>query len=255
MVLIIKGFILGFIMVVPGMSGGTVLLIFGLYEKMVKDLLKLNIKPYLPLAMGIIIGLLVGGFAVAMFFENYRDAAVAVLLGCLLASIRPIIRECPEINSHRWAALIIGCVIGLIMVQEPLGMKVAIGQANWLVLIIGGAFSSAAMIIPGIPGSSVLIILGIYDVILASIAELAYMNLLLFALGSIIGITALLNILGKVYEKYKGLASYFFAGLILGSSRGLLPSTINLSIVALFIIGFILVWVWSGKEKKSPTDC
>lgn len=248
--LIVKGFILGFIMVLPGMSGGTVLLIFGLYEKMVNDLLKLNIKPYAPLAIGIIIGIISGGYAVAMFFENYRDATVALLLGCLLASIRAVLRDCPKINRQGWTAIILGGVIGLLMVQEPLGLEVNIGQTNWLVLVIGGAISSAAMIIPGVPGSSVLIILGIYDVMLSSIAEWDYINLLFFGLGSVIGITVLLNILGKIYEKHKGFASYFFAGLILGSARGILPSVLNPAIFALFIIGFMTVWIWSGKEPQ-----
>ncbi len=253
--LVIKGFILGSIMVLPGMSGGTVLLIFGLYEKMIKDLLKLNVKPYIPLAIGIIMGIFAGGFAVAMFFGNYRDATVAFLLGCLLASIRAVLRDCPKINNQRWVTLIIGGIIGLVLVGQPLGLEVNIGQANWFILMIGGALSSATMMIPGLPGSSVLIILGIYDVILTSIAELDYINLLLYGVGSIIGITLLLNLLGRMYEKYKGFISYFFAGLILGSARGLLPTVINPGIVALFITGFILVWIWSGKEQKVEEEC
>ena len=252
--LIIKGSILGFIMVLPGMSGGTVLLIFGLYEKMVNDLLKLNIRPYIPLVVGIIIGVFISGFTFAMFFENYRDLTVAFLLGCLLASIRAVLRDCPKINNLGWMALVGGGLLGFLMVGEPLGLEVNTGEANWVVLLVGGAISSAAMIIPGVPGSSVLIILGIYDVILSSIAELDYINLLIFGTGSVLGITMLLKILGALYERYKVIASYFFAGLIFGSARGVLPSTIDTGTITVFLIGFVLVWIWGGEEKRPAQE-
>lgn len=246
--LLIKGIILGFVMVMPGMSGGTVFLIFGLYENMVKDILKLNIKPYIPLAVGIIGGIFVGGFTFALVFENYRDATVAFLLGCLLASIKSVLKGCPKINGSFLGMLIAGVITGAIMVGEPLGLAMETDNVSLLVILIGGALSSAAMIIPGIPGSSVLILMGIYDIMLFSIKELEIVNILVFGTGSLLGIFLLLNILAKLYDKYKGMISYFFAGLIAGSSRGILPSTVNLWIVALFIIGFALVWIWSDKE-------
>jgi len=64
---------------------------------------------------------------------------------------------------------------------------------SWGLLLIGGALSSAAMIIPGIPGSSVLIILGIYDAVLFFIAELNILYLSIYGLGSILGILLLAN--------------------------------------------------------------
>lgn len=248
MALFIKGIILGFVIVLPGMSGGTVFLIFGIYEDIVKDILKLNLKPYIPLIIGVIIGIFLSAFAFAMFFENYRDFTVAFLLGCLLASVKPVLKECPEVTKGRIIMIFVGLIIGLLVVTEPLGVLVETEEISYLTLFIGGILSSAAMIIPGIPGSSVLILFGIYDVIIFSISNFNMPNLLVFGLGSVIGIYSLLNILGKLYEKYKGLISYFFAGLIVGSARGILPSQINLLVIILFLIGFSTVWIWSDKE-------
>ncbi|AOT69975.1 undecaprenyl phosphate translocase family protein [Geosporobacter ferrireducens] len=249
--LVIQGIILGFIIVLPGMSGGTVFLIFGLYEKMVKDLLRLHIRPYLPLAGGILIGIFGGGFTFAFFFENHRDPTAAFLLGCLLASIKAVLRGCPKVNQKGFITMVLGVLIGLLMVVEPLGHSIETENVNWWLLMLGGAFSSAAMIIPGIPGSSVLILLGLYDTMLFSIKELQLSNLLFFGAGSVLGIFLLLNLLGKLYEKYRAMVSFFFAGLILGSSRAIMPSTPNPLVVFLFTAGFLLVWIWSGKESSN----
>ena len=249
--LVIQGIILGFIMVLPGMSGGTVFLIFGLYEQMVKDLLRLHLRPYLPLAGGILAGIFGGGFTFAFFFENHRDPTVAFLLGCLLASIKAVLRDCPKGNKKRFVTMVLGVILGLLMVAEPLGGSIETENVSWWLLMIGGAFSSAAMIIPGIPGSSVLILLGLYDTMLFSIKELQLSNLLFFGIGSLLGIFLLLNLLGRLYEKYRALVSYFFAGLILGSSRAIMPSGVNPLVIFLFAAGFLLVWVWSGKESPN----
>ncbi len=247
--LFLKGIILGFIIVLPGMSGGTVFLVLGLYENLVKDILKLKLKPYIPLVLGMLIGIYAGGMSFSLFFENHRDATVAFLLGCLMASVKPVLKEHPTITKPRFILLLLGFITGFAVMVDPIGLSVNVGSVDWRILLIGGAFASAAMIIPGVPGNSILILLGIYDTILFSIRELEFYNLLIFGIGNIIGIFLLLNLLGKLYDRYKAFVSFFFAGLILGSARGMLPSSITLLNILLFSIGFVSVWYWGSVKE------
>ncbi|WP_026477323.1 DUF368 domain-containing protein [Alkaliphilus transvaalensis] len=248
---ILQGFILGFILVLPGMSGGTLLVIFGIHEALIRDIVKFNIKPYFPLIGGLLMGILASGVLFAMFFESYRDPTVALLLGCLLASIRAVLNDCPKMNKRYGILMLLGLVMGYFMVGDPVSLVDSGIAVPWWILFVGGAFSSAAMIIPGVPGSSVLILLGIYDTIILYIRDLNLVGLGIFALGSAIGIFLLVKLLEKVYEKYKGAISYYFAGLIIGSSRALLPHTLGAIEVLLFVAGFALVWWWSGVENKA----
>ena len=250
---VIQGIILGFIMVLPGMSGGTAFLILGIFEDMIKDLAKLNIKPYLPLFGGTIIGIFAGGNLFALVFQSFRDQTAAFLMGCLIASIRMILMSCLKININRLLVLLVGLIIGFYLGGEPFSLTTVNENVSWTLLLVGGALASVAMIIPGIPGSAVLIALGIYDSILFYIKELEILNLIIFGIGSILGIVLFVKLLSKIYEKYQNIISYFFVGLILGSSRTLLPYSINLSIILIFAIGFGLVWLWSGK-KDYKTD-
>ncbi len=247
MELLIQGLVAGFVIVLPGMSGGTVFVILGIYEQMVKDLVRLRIKPYIPLLIGAIVGIFLGGLAFAFVFENYRDATAAFLLGCLLASIRAVLNSCPKLDTKHLTYLLIGLAVGFFMVGEPINVMTAGEDVNLIVLFVGGAIASAAMIIPGIPGSSVLILMGLYDTILFYVKELAISKLLVFGLGSLAGIFLLLNLLERLYKRHRGMISYFFAGLILGSSRALLPYHFDAVVIVLFIMGFSLVWFWSGK--------
>lgn len=77
-------------------------------------------------------------------------------------------------------------------------------------------------------------------------------NLLVFGLGAAVGTVLLLKILSQLYDKYKGMLSYFFAGLILGSARSMIPSVVTLPVILLFIAGFALVWFSSSNEDKEP---
>lgn len=254
MKLFIQGAILGLILVLPGMSGGTVLLIFGIYEDLVKDLLKLKLKPYIPLILGLILGIYIGGYTFAVFFESHRDLTVLFLLGCLLASTRAVLNNVPKLNKKYLFFLLSGALLGASTAGEPLGVAVEVEAANWMLLMLGGALSSAAMIIPGVPGSSVLILLGIYDTILFSIKELEIINLFFYGLGSLTGIVLLLKLLEQLFQRFKPQLSYFFAGLIIGSARILLPSTLSFESILLFVIGFASVWFWSKKDDKGILD-
>jgi putative membrane protein len=248
--MIIKGFVLGFTIVLPGMSGGTVLIVLGLYESLIKDLAKLKLKPYWPLLAGSIAGIFTGGLALAMVFTVYRDPAAAFLMGCLLASIRAVFRERPALSPVRIIILITGLITGFLVAAEPIsfvGDKVAV---HWLVLVVGGALSSATMLIPGLPGSSVLIVLGIYDSILLYVRELALLQLAFFGIGSLLGIYLSAKVLDKLFERYQAPIAYFFAGLIAGSSRSLLPDAWVLPVILALIAGFALVWWWSGKKEE-----
>ena len=250
----IIGLLMGFVLVLPGMSGGTILLIFGIYERFIRDIAKLNLKPYIPLCLGLLVGIYLGSLAFTTFFAHYRDATAAFLLGCLLASVKPVLDGCPKPDKKGILVLILGGIIGFLLVSEAIGDLSPDIDISWWLLFTGGALSSAAMIVPGLPGNSILILFGMYDAMLLFVSELHILNLAIFGVGSILGILLLAKVLNKFYVSYRMVVSYLFAGLIIGSSRGLIPETFNILYPTLFLVGFALVWFGSSKLKKSSKE-
>lgn len=241
-----KGLVLGIIVVLPGMSGGTLLLILGMYKKLLADLSRLRILPYIPFVVGAAGGIYISGMTMTYLFLAYRNLASALLLGSVLASIRAVLGNNPAPNLTRVLIGLLGVVVGYLMAGEPMGLIAGAPETGALLLVLGGAIASATMLVPGIPGSSVLIVLGIYDNVLRYLAELNFVRLGFFALGSLVGIFALANVLDKLYSRHRLAIGWFFSGLIVGSVKMLLPTApFNLlPLVAAFAIGFALVWVW-----------
>lgn len=245
MLLFVQGIVLGFIMVLPGMSGGTLFVIFGIYEKLVRDLANRIFKPYIPLLIGIMVGIFASGFLFAWFFTKYRDQTSVFLLGCLLASIRAVLNCCPGINNRRVIFMSIGVIIGFSLGNDPIGSTSVMEEISGIYLFVAGALSSATMVLPGLPGSSVLIVMGVYDTVLFYLSELVIPKLAVFGIGSILGMVLLVHALEKLYDQHRAIISYFFAGLILGSARTLLPHSFELEGIVFLMIGFIPVWKWS----------
>jgi len=242
---LIQGLILGFVIVLPGMSGGTVLVILGAYEKLIIDLANFKIKPYIPMLIGVVIGIFTGGRIFASLFEVYRDIMAAFLLGCLLASIKALLKDVDFIKVNRFIFIGFGFLVGFYLVGDSINFSSVQVEVNWFYLLFAGAISTATMIIPGISGSAVLIIMGLYDTVLVSLKELNIANLFYFAAGGLVGLFSLVSILEKAYKKYRESMSCFFSGLIIGSSRVLFPYSINFFVVLLFALGFIAVWLLS----------
>ncbi len=251
MTLIFQGLILGITIVFPGMSGGTVIVILGLYDKILKDLVKLNLKPYFPLVGGAVVGIFAGGFILFFFFVAYRDIISAFFLGCLWASVRTIMKEKPAISRNRLLLMFTGLLVGFFLANEPVVLTVKSADFNYFLLFLGGVIATATMLIPGVSGSAVLVIMGIYDNVLSSLNEIIVLNLVVFATGSLLGIFLFTRGVEKFYFRFRALAAYLFAGLIIGSSRVLWPFSWSLFVVLAFILGFLLVWYFSGAGKSA----
>ncbi len=242
---VLRGILLGFVIVMPGMSGGTALIILGIYGRLVGDLARLRLAPHLPLVFGLIFGVYLGGMAFARLLIFYRDITAAFFLGVILASLKVILQGRPILRYNSMLPLLAGLAIGYLMAGEPIGL-VERTEVSPFLLFFGGAISSAAMLVPGVPGSAVLIVMGIYDDMLFFLNALNFPSLFIFGIGGVAGIFLLARVLAKYYERYQHFLSFLFAGLIGGSVRILLPQVFNAGVAFALLAGLFLVWRWSG---------
>ncbi|SCX76595.1 DUF368 domain-containing protein [Alkaliphilus peptidifermentans] len=246
--LLIKGIILGIGIIIPGMSGGTILVIFGIYERLIKDILELHFKPYLTMGFGVVIGVFMGGTILSYLFQVYRDPTYTFILGCLLMSIPFVLKRSNGNSVVNLLLLIFGGVVSLSLVSMPPlmeGGSLSIGNT-----FLAGFISSSTMMIPGISGSAVLIVLGIYEEMLLLIKEIQIANLLIFVIGAFFGVFILAKVLNTLFSKYQSQILYFFSGLILGSSRLLFPSEIGVLTIITFILGGAIVFKWGNFKYK-----
>jgi putative membrane protein len=242
----LQGVLLGIVIIMPGMSGGTALVILGMFDQIVRDIARLRLAVYIPLICGLALGIYLGGVAFARLLIFHRDLTAAFFLGVILASLKVILKGRPFWRVTNLSALIAGVLIGYLMAGEPIGVLDA-AEVNPFILFTGGALSSAVMLIPGVPGSAVLIAMGIYDDMFFLVDALDLPSLFIFGIGGALGIFLLARLLEKYYARHQDFLSFLFAGLILGSARTLLPQVINSGVVVALLVGALLVWYVSEK--------
>ncbi len=240
------GFSMGTANVIPGVSGGTMALVHGIYDELVeainsadttflRDLVtghwkralgRLHWRFLLPLLTGVALAVVSLAKLVPYLLEHHRAPVTAFFVGLILASTVSIGREIPkwriqEVLSALAATAGAYWVVGLIPVQTP--------NALWF-LFVCGVLSFMAMLLPGISGAFVLLVLGKYAHLLGLIRDLVYhlrfealVPLFVFGLGALVGLVGLARIMAFLLERYRTVTMAGLIGLMLGSLRKLWP--------------------------------
>jgi putative membrane protein len=249
----VKGMLMGAADVVPGVSGGTIAFITGIYEELIKtidsldfqmlrDLFKVGFKnTFLTYNLGFLVALLTG-IAISILslsklltylLHSFPVLLWSFFLGLVLASVLYIGKQISKWNAAVIIAIAIGTIISYyITIAAPLG-----SPDNWWYLLFSGFIAIIAMILPGVSGAFLLLLLGSYKTILGSISGLLeaivegnwsqawdyFINLFLFAIGCIIGIKVFSKILTWLFENQKNLTLALLTGFMIGSLNKLWP--------------------------------
>ncbi len=240
---IINGFCMAIADSVPGMSGGTVALIMGFYNDFVggtHDVFyergqkrKKAFKYLIKLGIGWIVGMILSVLVITHSFESSVYVVSSLFIGFILFAIPTIIKEEKEILKGKYKYLIftlIGiAVVALLTYFNPAsggGIKVDVNNLNiglCIYVFLVGMVAISAMILPGISGSTILLICGLYMPIISSIKEVLHLQLsylpilIVFGFGVLTGITLIIKLVKKALEKYRSQTVYTIVGLMIGS--------------------------------------
>jgi putative membrane protein len=235
LILGLKGFCMGAADVVPGVSGGTMAFILGIYSDLISAiksfdsswlfaLLRLDFKtvvskPHFKFLIPLGIGL---GCALIFFTRivqlpalllDYPEQIYGLFFGLIVGSVFVLLQDLNELRLSDYLMALIGTVLGLIVfnfvpVQTP--------ETSWFVFL-SGALAICAMILPGISGSFILLILNKYAYIFNAIGYFKLSILIPFALGAISGLLLFSRLLSYLLDKYYQRVILFITGLLLAS--------------------------------------
>ncbi len=243
------GFIMGGADVVPGVSGGTMAFILGIYDELVEAIRRFTGKecfsmvfrfqirqafktlpwPFLLcLGLGILSAIALFSTPIKWMLANRLTLILAFFFGLVLASVATVLPRVRHWNGGRIAALIGGTAAGWLIVGLPL-LRNPPDSPFYLVLC--GALAICAMILPGISGSFILLLLGKYDDVLNAVHELKSglnladncYTLTLFIVGIVIGIAGFIRLLSYLLRKFHDITIAVLIGFMLGSLRKVWP--------------------------------
>ena len=236
-----KGFIIGFTDIIPGISGGTMALILGIYDQVIRAaaalnsqwlsyVLSLKIKKsatildynlLIPLAIGIVSGILffTKVIPLIMYIEKYTFQVFSFFFGLILHTILSIMR-----NNFIWSFkdlsfVLAGLSLGLCLLL--LGQQTI--ENNFLTIFSSGLLSATAMILPGISGALILMLLGKYAIIFNAIADLNILILFPFLCGFICSLVFITKLLAVALKKFPRPSFNFINGILISSLITLWP--------------------------------
>ncbi len=240
LILVVKGFSMGASDVVPGVSGGTMAFILGIYEELIESIrtflspntlklvLTFKVKeaftslPW-PFLLALLTGMLTAVFSLARFLEWMLDDHPSLIwsffFGLVLASILMVIRRVRQWNVTSLAAVMIGAIVAWVIV----GLVPAEMPHTALFLFGSGFIAICAMILPGISGSFILVLLGQYEYILSAVNNRDFVTLLLVAAGAVIGLGTFARVLGWLFKRYHDVTVAVLIGFMAGSLRKIWP--------------------------------
>lgn len=267
--LVLKGFLIGVANIIPGVSGGTLAITLGIYEKLINTIshffknLKENIKFIIPIGVGAGLSILLLSRVISFCLKEYTLATILFFIGLILGGI-PLLNKKIKGHYKNFSNIVIFLItFGLVLLLSILKGENIVSFANmtfvnyiWLFLV--GVIAAATMIIPGVSGSFVLMLLGYYQPIIDTISSLtkfqniwgSMLILIPFGIGVLVGIVAISKLLEFLFKKFEvktyfGVMGFIFASIItiFTGAEGLIFSVPQLLIgILLFGIGFIVAY-------------
>lgn len=239
LILYIKGIILGVALILPGVSGGTLAVLLGIYEELIDAISNFyksiaNLKKYflylLPIGLGALTSLLLCAKLIKYGLEKAPSITILIFLGLIIGGLPKLFKSLDKKPSIKDLPLmIIGIVIVLSMALMNKGNSVVdlsnLNVMGYVLLFLVGMLASSTMVIPGISGSFTLMLIGYYEPVLNIINELTSFknigsNLLLllpFLLGIVIGIVLIAKIIEYFLKHHKTKTYYVIIGFVLAS--------------------------------------
>ncbi len=266
-----NGFMMALADSVPGVSGGTIAFLLGFYDNFINALDSLlhrekrmdGIKYLFKLGIGWIVGMGLSVLILTSVFESHIYKVSSLFIGFILISIPIIIKEEKDTLKRNYLNilfLILGIVI-VFLITYFNSTKLAdmsltkLTLSHSIYIFIVGMIAISAMILPGISGSTLLLIFGLYLPIITGIKDLMHFNfssfwgLFIFGLGVITGILSIIKLLKKALDNYRCATVYLIIGLMIGSIYSIImgPTTLDNPVDAINFSNFnILFFVIGG---------
>lgn len=238
----IKGMPIGISNTLPGVSGGTMALVLKIYDELVNSIKKIKLKVLIPIALGAVVGVFLSSNLIISLLNNFNLFMTAYLLGLILASAKVTFKEIDFFNFTAIFLIILGFVFSYFYSVDINGA--AAGQnISLLKFFGGGAVGSVAMILPGISGGTILVMLGLYQGVLSAISNFDFMIIIAFGSGVAFGLLIFSWLLSYFLNNYRSLLMALLTGLIIGSSRSVIPPQLTLSVVLGFILGITSIYL------------
>lgn len=264
----VKGLVVGSTMLVPGVSGGSMAMILGVYDRLISSVssffkdIKGNLVFLAEFVAAALLGMVLFARPLETLIGAYEKPMMYFFIGVVLGGCPLIFKEA-GLDGFNWKAVLYlalgaAVVASLAFLPENLFSSVSGGAGGFLIQFFGGIVISIALILPGISVTYMLLVLGIYQGVLSAIGRLDILYLLPLGLGLVAGILLLTKLLEGAMKRFPQPTYMIILGFVLGSVGQVFPGVpmgIELPVCLLLAAaGFVLIYFLSKLEERKTDE-
>ena len=277
---LLKGALVGIGFILPGLSGGVLAVIFGLYDRIINFLANItenfikNVIYFIPVAIGAIIGIVIFAAIVERAFGIYAAQFVCLFVGFVAGTFPSLYKTAGKEgrnSSDIWILVITTVAIFTLMMVG--GQQLTEVTPNIMVWLGSGLLMGLGLIVPGMSPSNFLIYFGLYDKMATGIKDFDFAVILPLIIGFVICVLLFSKIAAWMFKKHYSGMYHFILGMVVGSSLAIFPTVVFpaftaeglaaaglsfgeslLFAIALFIVGAIASYLFSKVEEKYPRE-
>lgn len=249
---IYRGMAMGASDVIPGVSGGTIAVLLGIYDQLIhaiNGIFSKNWRKHLgfliPLALGVAIAIFTLARVMEWLLKHYPGPTYFFFLGLIIGVIPFLFKEADVKNNftvNQYIILIIGAIlISLLMFLNDDKEAVIIDRSifTYSLLFISGFIGSAAMILPGVSGSFVLLVIGVFPTVMSAISNFELSVIIVTGIGILVGIISMSKIVNYFLTHYRSSTFALIIGMVIGSIVVIFPGwPTNVPLLLLSIFSF-----------------
>jgi putative membrane protein len=279
----VRGVLIGIAEVIPGVSGGTIALITGIYNRLldnadlvfrsflkistpstiIRVFTKLEWGLLIPVFTGMAIALVLGAKFIEPLLETNPIELRSIFAGLVAAGIYIPYKMSLENSKSRWGLkdyvlALVAALAAFLLTGLPPG---EISNPSTVVIFFSAAVAICALVLPGISGSFILLTIGMYSTTISAVNETNFQYLFIFALGALVGLASFVSFLKWLLKEKSRTTLVILAGLMVGSLRALwpwqteardllAPNSLEIVSISLFVVGVLIVWVLLKIENK-----
>ena len=261
----VKGIFIGSGFIVPGISGGALAAIFGLYERIIRFLANLtkdfkeNVLFFIPVGLGGLFGIVVLSFGVSFLLDQYETIILWFFVGCIVGTAPGLWKEAGKMGRKQMDWIIVGLsfVFGIVLLgfgSQLFGGQVAPSFFAWF---ISGALIALGILVPGLSPSNFIVYMGLYKAMADGFKTLDMSVIIPIGIGGLVTVLALSKVIEKIFENYYSYFFHFIIGIVLASTILIIPTDYTdfgmieyLMCVLLLVAGAALGWWMTQLEEK-----
>ncbi len=270
---LIKGMFIGTGAILPGVSGGALAAVFGLYERIIaflsnprRDFWR-NVLFFVPVALGALLGMVALSHPLNYFLNTARIQVLWCFVGCIAGTLPALYREAGKEGRQKRHLLITVCttILGfglLLTAQNHLNVHLSPNFAIW---ILAGAIFALGMIVPGLSPSNFLMYFNLYEPMTAGIAGLDLKVILPLGLGAVICVLLFARLMSLIMKRAYAGVFHFILGIVIASTAIIIPrdySNADLKtylvsgvvFIAGFLVGLLMNWLDQKYKADQSTD-